>query len=770
MKEKIQTLLGQLNHGLVEREHTLKSALLTVLSGENLVLIGPPGTGKSLIARRIADALAGAADDYFEYLLTKFSTPEEIFGPLSISELKADRFKRNTAGYLPTVRMAFLDEIFKASSSILNALLTILNERLYHNGAERQQVPLLALIAASNELPTDQEELNALYDRFLVRVFVDYVSDDNLPLLFEHMAEPELSPASQFNADDFERIRRATEGVAIPAEIVQLVQRIWMAHKDTFKEDRRESLSDRRLKKVVKLLRVSAATNGRREVDLSDVFLLKDCLWNHPDNAIKVRDLVLGTLQGFSRQVPCDEALQLAGPVSEPVGYELADDGKTLVPASSRKTAVALRPSSALVPAGGRQGVVVKGFKGSGTAQDPLLIETIEHLMDLDRPEVGHQGYHFKQTVDIEYSKMTTWPKIVFRGNYNGCGNLIRLKSSSNSNSYLLFNQILDGSKVENIVLENLGVAWSVISSEIKNCESDCNFVTGDLVNSKIIDCFSYNSLIYGKAIDSVINSCASNASLIGGEAKSCIINSCISKSSLIFGGGWDCNISCCISESFLISGGVKDCIINDCLVEIKGMPSIRASPIRASSIVGMLASSIGFAFINDGAGIARNFLNSVVKRCFVLGKLDRDMNFSGIAIVSKGSKIMNCAVGRLDFKATSDKKDFLPARIVSDYDKTSILKGNVSTDSNRGVDDGNGKDGKSVAADLFKQRYFENTMGWDFDNIWCWDDQENRPALRSVGVGSRLESSVPAQPQPQAPDVPTTDLLTQQIRANIWL
>ena len=137
IKAKLALLLEQLNHGLVDREATMKSALLSILAGENMLLIGPPGTAKSLVARRISQSFSHknqvSATTYFEYLLTKFSTPEEIFGPLSISELKADRFKRNTDGYLPSVKIAFLDEVFKASSSILNALLTIMNERIYRS-------------------------------------------------------------------------------------------------------------------------------------------------------------------------------------------------------------------------------------------------------------------------------------------------------------------------------------------------------------------------------------------------------------------------------------------------------------------------------------------------------------------------------------------------------------------------------------------------------------------------------------------------------------
>lgn len=298
MKAKIQALLLQLNRGLVEREHVLKLALLTTLAGENLVLVGPPGTGKSLVARRIAQSLSqesdgeGSGTGYFEYLLTKFSTPEELFGPLSISALKADRFHRNTEGYLPTVRMAFLDEIFKASSSILNALLTVLNERVYHNGTQVQKVPLQALIAASNELPTDQEELSALYDRFLVRLFVDYVGANHLPRLFETTPEPTLRPQDMLSAADLARVRQAAEQVLFEPALIQAVQDIWAAHKEAFKEDQRERLSDRRLKKIINLLRVSAATNGRQVVDFSDLMLLKDCLWSHPENAVKVRDLI----------------------------------------------------------------------------------------------------------------------------------------------------------------------------------------------------------------------------------------------------------------------------------------------------------------------------------------------------------------------------------------------------------------------------------------------------------------------------------------------
>lgn len=225
--------------GLVERDATIRLALIGTLAGEHLLLIGPPGTAKSHVARRLH--LAFAESSYFERLLTRFSVPEELFGPLSIKGLEDDRYERLTDKYLPAASIAFLDEIFKANSAILNALLTLLNEREFDNGTQRSKVPLVAVIGASNELP-EGEELDALFDRFLLRLHVGPVTEEGFKdlLSLRGDASPGNSSPPEIDRGRF-AAKIAAEQVAVPDDIVALLVglREWCMAKSIPVSDRR---------------------------------------------------------------------------------------------------------------------------------------------------------------------------------------------------------------------------------------------------------------------------------------------------------------------------------------------------------------------------------------------------------------------------------------------------------------------------------------------------------------------------------------------------
>ncbi|VUZ28681.1 ATPase RavA [uncultured Comamonas sp.] len=741
MRQKIQALLTHLNHGLVDREPALKAALLTVLAGENIVLIGPPGTGKSLLARRIAQGLGGDQGlRYFEYLLTKFSTPEELFGPLSITALKSDRFHRNTDGYLPSVELAFLDEVFKASSSILNALLTLMNERIFHNGADPQHAPLRALIAASNELPADKEELAALYDRFLLRCFVDYVSPDRLPHLLAASAAGSAPPlADPITGQDMERLKTAIEAVTLPPEAAQALQQIWHAHRDTFKEDRREQLSDRRLMKCLHLLRVSAATNGRTVVDLSDVLLLKDCLWNHPDNRQTVQQLVLDVLLRHSRPVPVGQPLQLvdgspAPSHSECLTYEVGSDGTTLVPvvapSASRAVLAAAAPAPTLGQATGQKNAVVKGFYGSGTEHDPLLVQSVEDLMDMTRPEVGMKGYHFRQTADIDCSGIGSWFAIELQGIFDGDGFTVMGPENDNY-LYFLLNTTHPRSVIKNVKLKNMALIGHAIESEIYDCQSN-KFLAWTLDGSYMLSCSSKDNLCR-TVVNSEIKYCSTDLRIVEDKAE---------KSKFF---------SCAAGDSFFY-GDVIGCQIQDCLTNIN--PN----------------SHKGFS--------SRELIYCQLEKCFVYSRNHSSIcghtGESGFTPRLASGYIKNSFLGFI-------KDEEFKFRICSELKDTSKLSNNYSADTNHisqnyrfdySESDKDGRQGQSISAQLATQRFFENTLGWDFENIWYWDDANNQPALRHAGVGARpagLQAAVAPLAAP-ADDTDMADLLTQQVKANIWL
>lgn len=162
-REHIAQLIEWMSQGVYEKEQIIAVALLCAVAGENLFLLGPPGTAKSMVASRLKMAFKDGKS--FDYLMSRFSTPDEIFGPVSISRLKnEDRYERLTAGYLPEADVVFLDEIWKAGPSIQNTLLTVINEHIFHNGGQIMRTPMKALIAASNELPAKDEGLEALWE------------------------------------------------------------------------------------------------------------------------------------------------------------------------------------------------------------------------------------------------------------------------------------------------------------------------------------------------------------------------------------------------------------------------------------------------------------------------------------------------------------------------------------------------------------------------------------------------------------------------------
>lgn len=280
--ERLRKLRDTLAAELVERDLAIRMALIAAIAGEHLLLLGPPGTAKSLVSRRLHLAFAESA--YFERLLTRFTVPEELFGPLSIKGLEDDRYERLTDKYLPTASIAFLDEIFKANSAILNALLTLLNEREFDNGTKRIKTPLISVIGASNELP-EGEELAALSDRFLLRLYVGPVSNAAFPSLLglRGHKSPELDGSLKLTAAELAELQGMAELVKVPEDVVAMLcaLRDWCTAENI-------RVSDRRWRKVVKLLQVSAWTNGRDKVSVWDAWILQHCLWETPEGREKV--------------------------------------------------------------------------------------------------------------------------------------------------------------------------------------------------------------------------------------------------------------------------------------------------------------------------------------------------------------------------------------------------------------------------------------------------------------------------------------------------
>lgn len=337
MLERFKQLLGEMNRGIYEKETEISLSLLAALAGESIILLGPPGVAKSMVARQLKTAFRDAQS--FEYLMSRFSTSDEIFGPVSIQKLKtSDTYERAMEGYLPTADVVFLDEIWKAGPAIQNTLLTVINEKIFRNGNREMHLPLKLLVAASNELPAKGEGLEALWDRFVIRIESRPIKlEKNFrAMLLESHADFSGSTGILGHADfadnaDFSDLKITAEEYAewaekickigVKEEVLDAISAIRKSLRavnvDEAAERRNIYVSDRRWKNIVRLLRTSAFMQDREEVDICDLLPIYHCLWQEPEERDAIRNIVIRAL--FSPFA--DKLVEMKNALAEDIKY-----------------------------------------------------------------------------------------------------------------------------------------------------------------------------------------------------------------------------------------------------------------------------------------------------------------------------------------------------------------------------------------------------------------------------------------------------------------
>lgn len=333
MIERFKLLLQEMNRGIYEKETEISLSLLAALAGESIILLGPPGVAKSMVARQLKTAFWEAQS--FEYLMSRFSTPDEIFGPVSIQKLKtSDTYERAVEGYLPTADVVFLDEIWKAGPAIQNTLLTVINEKIFRNGNREMHLPLKLLVAASNELPAKGEGLEALWDRFVIRIesrpikleknfraMLLEVKSEERGVKKQSSAAEGKANSNAITAEEYAEWTERIDKIGVKIEVLDAISAIRKSLRavnvDEAAERRNIYVSDRRWKNIVRLLRTSAFMQDREEVDICDLLPIYHCLWQEPEERDAIRNIVIRAL--FSPFA--DKLVEMKNVLAEDIKY-----------------------------------------------------------------------------------------------------------------------------------------------------------------------------------------------------------------------------------------------------------------------------------------------------------------------------------------------------------------------------------------------------------------------------------------------------------------
>ena len=333
MLERFKQLLGEMNRGIYEKETEISLSLLAALAGESIILLGPPGVAKSMVARQLKTAFRDAQS--FEYLMSRFSTPDEIFGPVSIQKLKtSDTYERAVEGYLPTADVVFLDEIWKAGPAIQNTLLTVINEKIFRNGNREMHLPLKLLVAASNELPAKGEGLEALWDRFVIRIesrpikleknfraMLLEVKSEEREVKKQSSAAEGKANSNAITAEEYAGWTERIDKIGVKEEVLDAISAIRKSLRavnvDEAAERRNIYVSDRRWKNIVRLLRTSAFMQDREKVDICDLLPIYHCLWQEPEERDAIRNIVIRAL--FSPFA--DKLVEMKNALAEDIKY-----------------------------------------------------------------------------------------------------------------------------------------------------------------------------------------------------------------------------------------------------------------------------------------------------------------------------------------------------------------------------------------------------------------------------------------------------------------